>query len=227
MFALIESTPQRATTHGWSGRLLSFGIHAGLIGTAVLASRPVVHLDGPPREIFTVLPGRVEPSRAPATPYPPAPSLPPVPGTFAIPTVPIDPSLLALLSVDPVIGGDPFVTPGAKVLGDSGAPGTPMGLTILEARAVDVLPALLSHPRLAYPEVLRRAGVEGRVVVEAVLDTLGVVEAGSVRVVSGAHALMDEAARDVVAGSRYRPARVASRAVRVRVSVPIVFSMRR
>jgi TonB family protein len=96
-----------------------------------------------------------------------------------------------------------------------------VGTAPLDARLADEAPRLLSHPPLRYPEVMRQAGVEGRVVVEAVLDTTGRVERGSLRIVAGVHELFDAAARDVVAASRYQPARLGARAGRRRLQVPV------
>jgi TonB family protein len=102
-----------------------------------------------------------------------------------------------------------------------------IGTAPVDARIVEEQPELLSHPELRYPEVLRQAGIEGRVVVETVLDSLGHPEAGSLRVLTSTHLLFDREALDVVQGSRYRPGRIAGRAVRVRVQVPVTFEIRR
>jgi protein TonB len=106
-----------------------------------------------------------------------------------------------------------------------GVPGTspaPMDALYVEER-----PVMLAHPELHYPEVLRQAGIEGRVMVEAVLDTLGRAEPASLRVTDSPNPLFDRAALAVVLGSRYRPGRVDGHAVRVRVQVPVAFTIRR
>jgi protein TonB len=86
---------------------------------------------------------------------------------------------------------------------------------------------LLGHPVPRYPELLRAAGIEGRVVVEVVLDTLGRAEPQTLRIATSAHLLFDAEASAVVLGSRYRPGRVAGRPVRVRIRVPVSFALRR
>ena len=48
-------------------------------------------------------------------------------------------------------------------------------------------PEVLTGPLPQYPELLRQAGVEGRVMLEAVVDTTGRVNRDSVRVVSATH----------------------------------------
>ncbi|HKW40072.1 MAG TPA: energy transducer TonB [Gemmatimonadales bacterium] len=89
----------------------------------------------------------------------------------------------------------------------------------------DEPPALLAGPRPTYPELLRVAGIAGRVVVQAVVDTLGRAEPGSVVVIASANSGFDAAARASVLGATFRPARVHGRAVRVRVLVPLEFTL--
>ena len=94
----------------------------------------------------------------------------------------------------------------------------------LEA-VVEERPERLECPQLRYPEILRQAGIEGRVLVELIIDTLGRAERGSIRIVSSPHALFEGPSREVVAGCRYRPGRIQGRAVRVRVQVPVGFTI--
>ena len=86
---------------------------------------------------------------------------------------------------------------------------------------------MLAGPVPAYPELLRQAGVQGRVVLEAVIDTAGHVEPGSLVVVAAAHPGFVAAARQAVAATLFRPARVRGRAVRVRVRIPMDCALRR
>ncbi len=79
---------------------------------------------------------------------------------------------------------------------------------------------------LTYPERLRPAAIEGRVVLEAVIDTLGHVEPGSVVVVESAHPAFVAPAQRALVASLFRPARVAGRAVRVRVRLAFDFVLR-
>ena len=92
---------------------------------------------------------------------------------------------------------------------------------------VDEKPEIISSPPLHYPEILRQAGVEGAVMVEAIIDTLGRAEPGSVRVIQSASPGFDAPARDVILKALYRPGRVAGQVVRVLVNVPVNFSIRK
>ena len=79
----------------------------------------------------------------------------------------------------------------------------------------------------SYPEILRQAGIEGRVTVEFIIDTLGRAERNSIRIINSAHQLFEAPARQTVLSCRYRPGRIQGRAVRVRVQQPITFSINR
>ncbi len=88
-------------------------------------------------------------------------------------------------------------------------------------------PRILSGPRLSYPEELRRAGVQGRVVVAAVIDTAGYAEPGSIKVVQSPHPAFRNQATHYVEKARFRPARIGDRPVRACVEVPMDFRLRR
>ena len=84
-------------------------------------------------------------------------------------------------------------------------------------------PQILSGPRLQYPELLRRAGIEGRVIVQATIDTTGRAEPASVKVIESAHAGFNESAASWVRQALFRPARVNGQAVRALMKIPIDF----
>ena len=96
----------------------------------------------------------------------------------------------------------------------------------LEA-VVEERPERRRSPPARYPEVLRQAGIEGRVLLEVVIDTTGHAEPGSIRVITSTHQLFEGPAREVVQGSLYSPGKIKGRAVRVRVQMPINFSIGR
>lgn len=96
----------------------------------------------------------------------------------------------------------------------------------LEA-VVEERPERISSPPARYPDILRQAGIEGRVLMEVVIDTSGHAERGSIRVLTSSHQLFDGPAREVVQGSLFSPGRIQGRAVRVRVQVPINFTIAR
>ena len=87
--------------------------------------------------------------------------------------------------------------------------------------AVDEPPAIVSAPPLEYPPMLRRAGLQGRVTVQAVIDTLGRAEPASLKVIARPNTAFDQSARAYVLHAVFRPARIKGRAVRVLVKVPV------
>ncbi len=79
------------------------------------------------------------------------------------------------------------------------------------------------YQHLRYPEIARKAGIEGRVVVQFIIDEEGrVVDPVVVRGIGGG---CDEAAIEAVKQVRFTPGRQRGRAVRVRYSLPITFRL--
>lgn len=79
------------------------------------------------------------------------------------------------------------------------------------------------YQHLRYPELARQAGIEGRVVVQFIIDEEGnVTDPVIVRGIGGG---CDEAAIEAVKQVRFTPGRQRGRPVRVRYSIPIVFRL--
>ena len=105
-----------------------------------------------------------------------------------------------------VVGGTGPVDPGP---GDVNA--------IYEATTNDERfePAILVlQPAPRYPAALETLGMEGRVDVEFVIDTLGRVQPHSIRILGSSHPDFADAARAAVAGAMFRPAHLSAHAVR-------------
>jgi protein TonB len=95
-----------------------------------------------------------------------------------------------------------------------------------EVYAVDLVqekPDRLAGPQPAYPELLRSAGIQGRVVVQLVVDTLGRAEPNSVRIIKSPNPGFNEAVKNSVLRTVFRPGRVQGRAVRVLIEMPFDF----
>jgi len=131
---------------------------------------------------------------------------------------------LTIKSLTPVLDpGTPSPTQPADPAGDARFSAT----SPLSPEVVDERPEVLTGPPLSYPEPLRQAGVAGRVLVRAVIDTLGRAEPASVVVLESPNRGFDRAAIDYVRRALFRPARVLGRPVRVLVDVPIEFQITR
>ena len=108
--------------------------------------------------------------------------------------------------------------------------GTASGLmptdAVLSVDVVQEKPERLAGPQPVYPPLLMQAGIEGTVMVQAVIDTMGRVEETSVKVTQSANPGFNESAKQTVLKSLFRPARVYGKAVRVLVQLPITYTIR-
>jgi len=87
-------------------------------------------------------------------------------------------------------------------------------------------PEVLSGPLPRYPELLRQAGVQGRVILEAIVDTTGRVEPASVTIVSATNPAFVEPARRALLATLFRPAEVGGQATSMRVRIPFEFTLK-
>ena len=85
---------------------------------------------------------------------------------------------------------------------------------------------MLTSPLPTYPDLLRQAGVQGRVVLEATVDTTGRVLAASILVVSATNPAFVAPARQALLASLFRPGIVGGKPVQMRVRIPYDFTMR-
>ncbi|MBU1100837.1 MAG: TonB family protein [Bacteroidetes bacterium] len=77
--------------------------------------------------------------------------------------------------------------------------------------------------KIVYPEIAKRAGVQGRVFIKAFVDEKGdVVKA---EVLKGIGAGCDEAAVAAVLKTKFKPGRQRGKPVKVQVSIPVVFKL--
>jgi len=77
--------------------------------------------------------------------------------------------------------------------------------------------------KIKYPEIAKRAGVEGKVFVRAFVDENGNVV--NAEIVKGIGAGCDEAALDAIQKTQFTPGKQRGRAVKVQVTVPVHFQL--
>lgn len=77
--------------------------------------------------------------------------------------------------------------------------------------------------KISYPEIAKRAGVEGKVYILAFVDENGNVT--KAQVLKGIGAGCDEAAQDAVLQTKFKPGKQRGTPVKVQVSIPIVFKL--
>ncbi len=77
--------------------------------------------------------------------------------------------------------------------------------------------------KIVYPEIAKRAGVQGRVFVKAYVDEAGIVN--KVELIRGIGAGCDEAAMDAVSTTKFNPGKQRGKPVKVQVTVPVLFKL--
>jgi len=156
-------------------------------------------------------------SPEPITPPEPEPVAEPTPPTEAAPVETASSASVANVDKNGVVGG----VAGGHVGGVIGSHGT-------EPLRVDQVanpPLLLSRVTPDYPRLARRQGVEGLVVLEAILNLEGQIE-DDIKVLQSIP-LLDDAAVQALRRWRFRPARDhTNQPVRVILEVPVRFVLR-
>lgn len=206
---LLESGHRRSLLPSW-GKGVALTLHVLVL--AALWHRPAARATEIPIVIDTVVYQPTPPDRGPTVPII---SGDPGPIVVSPPDIPED--ILKALATPAIHASEPTRSTG----GPTREPDNDVYLPSL----VQETPELLTAPTPVYPPLLRAAGVQGRVIVAAVVDTLGQAENGSVRIVLSDNSGFDAAALATVRAARFRPARIYGRAVRVLVQVPVVFRL--
>ena len=122
---------------------------------------------------------------------------------------------------------DPKDYSGTGVEGGIGTGIVPSSDQVYMESVVEERPEVLSGPQLQYPDLLRQAAIQGRVLVQAIIDTTGRAEPPSVKVIQSPNPGFDQSAKNYVLRALFRPARVHGRAVRVLINLPIDFKIKR
>ncbi|WP_337866922.1 TonB family protein [Ignavibacterium sp.] len=77
--------------------------------------------------------------------------------------------------------------------------------------------------KIVYPIAAKRLGIEGKVLIQAIIDENGNV--AKAKVIKGIGYGCDEAALDAVKGSKFTPGKQRGKNVRVQITIPIVFKL--
>jgi bla regulator protein BlaR1 len=91
--------------------------------------------------------------------------------------------------------------------------------------AVDQPPERISSPPMEYPRLLMEAGIEGHVLLQAIVGIDGAIEPGSVEILESTDRGFELPARRLLERSVFRPARVNGSPVRVLIQLPIQFAI--
>ncbi|MFL5619580.1 MAG: energy transducer TonB [Gemmatimonadaceae bacterium] len=230
---LLESKAVRTKRMG--GTLMSVLVH-GAIATGVIAvgvrPKPVNARmpDVPkPTVIYVPVEPRPEAPRDPGTrslverPSTPTPAPTPLPIVDHIPPG-IPPADLTAAPIRDVTEFTRGVTTPTTGTDRHGLGGPVDG--VLEERYVDRAPRILGTPITpVFPTSLRERGVNGRVSVQFVIDTLGRAEMSGLRVVEATDPLFAQSVRAVLGRYRFSPGEVGGQKVRTLVQLPFDFTL--
>jgi hypothetical protein len=220
---LVESRERRRRPVGQTAT--SVAVHAAIIFVAVTtvhgSADPVTDIADP--SVIFIAPTDVRPTPRTSQRDGGVPS--PTGFPTVIPVIDIPPDLppvtLTRERFDPRAftghGADGGVPDGIGPAG--GFPDVATG--VVKSAEADEPPRLLTMGPLRAPAGLE--GVPGQVVLSFVVDTLGRVEAGSIRVVVSSSRVFEQPAIAMALGSRFTPGRNGGRSVRVLVEQPVVF----
>jgi len=222
----------------WRALLTAMALHVSIIGTAsfilsVRGGEKVAHIVVFPR------PNPAEGDTFIVTPLPP----PPIESTGSGPVRPMPADIIAAIpvptpdtlvtvpltvpSVDDwrYVLGSATAADGASFepgeIAESSSTGTEEASPPVWV-SVEEMPVLVSIPKPVYPAIARQAGIEGTVLIRAVVESDGSV--GSAQVMRGVP-LLDEAALSAVRAAVFKPGIQAHKPVRVSVDIPIRFRL--
>jgi protein TonB len=230
---LLESKAVRTKRVG--GTLTSVLVHGAFVTFVVALGMRPTHVEArtpdvrKPDIIYIPIEPRPEAPRERGTrslvarPSTPAPAPTPLPTFDEIPTgiPPVD------LTAAPITDATEFtrgVTTGTGGTERRGLSGPLEG--VLEERYVDRPPHILGTPvSPAFPSSLRERGINGRVSVQFVVDTLGRAEMSGLRVVEATDPLFAQAVRAVLGRYRFSPGEVGGQKVRTLVQLPFDFTL--
>lgn len=96
--------------------------------------------------------------------------------------------------------------------------------SLIDERFVPAM--ILVQPRLVYPAALEAAGIGGRAELQFVIDTAGLIEDASVKVLLATHEAFANAAKQSIAEVRFAPATYGGHPVRQLSKLPFKFVVR-
>ena len=216
VLTLLESKRKTGNKRLFGVGFASLAIHSAMIASVVYATLPAAPRDDQVRMDATVV--LLPPHEQQKAADPPPVQLADVLKGFQTVAVP------AQIAIDmPPVDLQQRFDP--KDYSGSGVEGGLSGNEVYVEALVEERPALLSAPAPVYPALLKQAGIQGRVILPAVIDTTGRVEPASVRILKSPHPGFDQPTKDWVLKALFRPARLRGRGVRVFINLLVDYSI--
>ena len=219
---LIESKRKKNTKKSFSVGLVSLTVHTAIIAGAVYATLHAGQADTTVKVDTAMVFLEQQQQQKPPEQQPVQLDVP-LKGFQTVVAPDVIPTNIPPVNLNEKF--DPKDYSGTGVEGGLATGIVPTGNEVFMEAIVEEKPERLSGPPLQYPELLRQAGIQGRVLVQAVIDTTGRAEASSVKVLQSPNPGFDQSAKNVVLKSLFRPARVHGRAVRVLINLPVDFKI--
>jgi periplasmic protein TonB len=222
MLTLLESKRRISSKRVLGVGVASFAIHTAMVAGVVYATFHAAPSDDHVRMDTTVVLLAPQEQQKPADPAP-VQLVDALKGfqTVAVPAqIPTD-----IPPVDLQQRFDPKDYSGSGIEGGRASGIVVSGNEVYAEALVEERPALLSAPPPVYPALLKQAGIQGRVILRAVIDTTGRVEPASVRIMKSPNPAFDQPTKDWVLKALFRPARLHGRGVRVFINLPVDYSL--
>ena len=225
---LIESKPKKTK----SGRQLvtSMVLHVLIVFALVWATKGAAETVKKIMADTTVV--FLEPPKAPPPPDQPPPEAvvaanPPPQGFQVVLPPSVVPTAIPPVDLNQHFNARDFSGKGVEggiAAGIVGGTGPVDNTQVFMEAQVDDPPVLVSAGPMRYPDVLRAAGISGRVTVKFVIDTTGHPDPNTIQIVATPHPGFSNAAKELVAKSVFRPGKVHGQAVSVLVQQNINFA---
>ena len=221
---LLESKPQKPKT--MSSTVFSIVFHTALIVAAVQATLQATTEKEKVEEKVNFVEVKKD---EPPPPKPPPQQAPPPPQSFQVLTAPVNiPNVLPDIDLTAKLTNEAdFSGRGVQsAAANAGPVAKPEGdQPYFEFMVEKPVAEMSNTQRPRYPDILKSAGVEGEVLAQFVVDTMGRVEPGSFKVLKTSHALFETAVRAALPGMRFIPAEVGNKRVRQLVQQPFIFAI--
>ena len=221
---LIESKRPSQKGRFAGGSLVSLVVHTAIIGGAVWATLTAAQTDDSVKVDTALV--YINPEQQKQPDQPPPPQLEVQFKGFQTVVAPTDiPTNIPPVNLQEHF--DPKDFSGTGVEGGVASGIVPSSDAVLSVDVVQEKPERLAGPQPVYPPLLQQAQIEGVVMVQAIIDTLGHPEPNSLKIIQTANPGFNESAKQTVLHSLFRPARVYGKAVRVLIQIPIQYTIKR
>ena len=229
---LLESKPKRDKNPG--GAIASIVLHVVFIGLAVAVTLNAgLRSEKEHRQEDVKFVQTKAPPPKPEPPKPPPPQTtvtPPPPKGFQVLTAPINiPTKIPDVDLSKAVTNEAdFSGKGVEGGVAKGVPGGKGAVnpdqTYFEFQVEKPAMARETNPTPTYPSMLESAGVEGEVLVQFVIDTLGKADMNTFKVLKSSNDLFTSSIKNVLPRLRFYPAETGGRKVKELVQYPFSFS---